>query len=115
VEFAQHFWFYGNITEEQATAELSLGNSNTFLVRGAADIHLLCLRIGGWRYDLAINRSIEGYWLEGKNLVFKSIPGVIAHYQKYPIEEEDQQVLGVACDRRSSGIYFVYALWVSSY
>jgi hypothetical protein len=42
--------------------------------------------------------------LDGKGQCFKSIPEVIAHYKKFPIVEEDQQVLGVACDRRTSGI-----------
>lgn len=103
-EFTDHYWFYGNISDEQATAELSLGNSNTFLVRHTSDTLMLSSRISGWRYDQVIHCSPEGYWLEGKEQQFKSITGLIAHYQKFPIEEQDQQVLGMPCDRRSSGI-----------
>lgn len=105
MELDQHHWFYGSITEEQATAELSLGSGNNFLVRHTSDNLILSSKRGGWRYDTVIHHFPEGYWLEGKDHRFKSISEVIVHYQKYPIDEKDQQVLGMARDRRSSGIY----------
>ena len=52
---------------------------------------------------MVIEHGADGYWLEGKYHCFESIPEMIAHYQEFPIDEDDQQVLGMPCDRRSSG------------
>ena len=103
-ELNKYHWFYGNITEEQIKAELSLGNGNHFLVRHTSDILILSLNIQGWVQHMPIHYSPEGYYLEGKDRHFKSVPEMIAYYKKNPIEEKRLQVLGKACDRRSSGI-----------
>jgi dihydrofolate reductase len=39
------------------------------------------------RKDYVINHSPEGYRLEGKCELFRSIQEMIAHYQRFPIEE----------------------------
>jgi hypothetical protein len=101
VELKEHNWFYGNVTEEQVDVELGNGDSNVFLVRHTSNTLILSAKMKGWREDYVINNSPEGYWLKGKGQKFKSMPELIAHYQSFPIEE--QQVLGVACDRTASG------------
>jgi hypothetical protein len=100
VELKEHNWFYGNITEEQADVELD--GSNGFLVRHSSNTFILSTRMRGWKEDYVIDHSPEGYWLKEIGQIFKSIPEMIAHYQSFPIEE--QQVLGMACDRTVSGI-----------
>ena len=104
-ELKKYHWFYGNITEEQTKAELSLGNGNHFLVRHTSDILILSLKIRGYVQHIIIHYSPEGYYLEGKDRYFQSVPEMTAYYQKYPIEEKRLQVLGKACDRGSSGIF----------
>jgi hypothetical protein len=99
VELDMHNWFFGNITEEQATVELS--GSNGFLVRHTSNTLILSTRMRGWRKDYVIDHSPEGYWLKEIGQIFKSVPQLIEHYQKFPIEE--QQVLGVVSDRTASG------------
>ena len=94
-------WFYGNITEEQTKAELSFGNGNSFLVRNTLT---LSSKIRGWVQHTVINYGPEGYCLEGKDRHFRSVREMIAHYQNFPIDKENQQVLGKACDRKSSGM-----------
>ena len=104
-ELKKYHWFYGNITEEQTNVELTFGGtSNHFLVRHTSDILILSFKIRGWIQHIPIHYSSEGYCLEGKDRHFQSVPEMIAYYQKYPIEEKHLQVLGKACDRRSSGI-----------
>ena len=103
-ELNKHHWFYGNITEEQTNVELSSGDSNHFLVRHTSDILILSFKMRGWVQHITIHHSPEGFCLEGKDRHFQSVPEMIAYYQKYPIEEKRLQVLGKACDRRSSGI-----------
>ena len=103
-ELKKYHWFYGNTTEEQTNVELNFGDSNQFLVRHTSDILILSLQIRGWAQHITIHYSPEGYYLEGKDRHFQSVPEMIAYYQKYPIEEKHLQVLGKACDRRSSGI-----------
>ena len=105
-ELNKYHWFYGNITEEQIKAELSLGNDNHFLVRHTSDILILSLKIRGCVQHLTIHYSTEGYCLEGKDRYFQSVPEMIAYYQEYPIEAKHLQVLGKARDRRLSGILF---------
>ena len=101
-ELNKYHWFYGNITKEQTNVELTFRCSNDFLVRHTSDILILSLKIRGCVQHITIHYSPEGYHLEGKDRYFHSVPEMIAYYQKYPIEE--LQVLGKACDRRSSGI-----------
>ena len=99
-ELNKYHWFYGNITEEQAKAELGLGNSNAFLVRYTSDTLIL-----SWGLQhTTIHCNPGGYCLEGRDRHFWSIPEMIGYYQYYPIEEKRLQVLGKACDRRSKGI-----------
>ena len=103
-ELKKYHWFYGNITEEQTKAELSSDDDNSFLVRHTSDTLVISSRIRGWLQHTVIHCSPKGYCLEGKNRHFQSIHEMIKFYQKYPIEEENLQVLGKACDRRASGI-----------
>ena len=102
-DLKKYHWFYGNITEEQTKAELNIGIGNIFLVQHNSDHLIISFRIRGWDQHTAVHYSPEGYCLEGKDKHFRSIPEMIAHYQKYPIEEKYLQVLGRGCDRRSSG------------
>ena len=104
-ELNKYHWFYGNTTEEQTNVELSFIGSNNFLVRHTSDILILSLKIRGRVQHITIHYSPEGYYLEGKDRYFQSVPEMTAYYQKYPIEEKHLQVLGKACDRGSSGIF----------
>ena len=110
-ELNKYHWFYGNITEKETKVELCFSNSNTFLVRYTSDILILSSTIRGWVQHTIIHYSPEGYCLEGKDKHFWSVPELIAHYQIYPIDDEYRQVLGKACDRRSSGIYNYTFSW----
>ena len=98
VELSKHDWFYGKISREHAAAELSLGNGNKFLVS-----LLLTSKVRGWVQHTAICYNPEGYCLEGKDKHFNNIADIIEYYQKFPIDEKNLQVLGMACDRTTSG------------
>ena len=104
VELTKHDWFYGEMTEEQVERVLSCGNDNRFLVRQLRNSLILSSRILGWRHCYVIKRSPTGYYLEGKDMYFKNISEMLTHYKKVPIDENDQ-VLGTACDRKSSGMH----------
>jgi hypothetical protein len=111
-ELSKHGWFYGDITEQQATVELGNIHNNGFLVRHSSQTLILSIRLRGWRKDYAINYSPEGYQLEGKDLRFKSVLELIEHYQNSPIDE--RKVLGMPCDKTASGIAYSYQVhWCS--
>ena len=50
-----------------------------------------------------ILHSPEGYRLEGKERVFETVPDMIVHYQQFPIDVHQLQVLGRATDHILSG------------
>ena len=103
VELIKNDWFYGEMTEEMVERVLSIGNGNKFLVRQLGNSLILSSRILGWRHCYVIERSPRGYFLEGKDMYFKNISEMLTHYQKVPIVKN--QVLGTACNRKSSGMY----------
>ena len=92
-DLMKYDWYHGNITREQADLAIrQSGNSNLFLVRNSGHTLILSKQIRGWNSHDTIHHSPEGYHLEGKQEVFKSVPEMIAHYQRHPIM--DDQVLG---------------------
>ena len=100
MELTKYNWFHGKMTEEQVESALSIGNCNHFLVRQSGNYLILSTTIKGWRHHYVINRSPRGYCLEGKNEYFKSVSKLLKHYQKIPIDDKNDQVLGTACDRK---------------
>ena len=102
-DLLKHSWYHGRISEEQANAALSMGNNNTFLVRQSSNALILSKRVNGWKSHDIIHRSPEGYRLEGKEKVFKSVSELIEHYQKFPIKESGNQVLGSGIDKQLTG------------
>ena len=98
-------WFHGSISEEQANTALSTSNHNKFLVRQSNHSLILSNKINGWKSHSIIHHSPEGYRLEGKERVFKTVPEMIAHYQKFPISNRNLQVLGTPIDKAASGKY----------
>ena len=70
---------------------------NYFLVRQSANDLILSARLHGWMKHLTINRSPEGYCLQERKKLFKTIPEMITHYQMFPVD--GTQSLGTACDR----------------
>ena len=92
-DLLQYDWYHGNISREQADLAMKLsGSNNPFLVRNSGHTLILSKQILGWNSHDTIHCSPEGYHLEGKEEVFKSVPEMISHYQRYPIEGD--QVLG---------------------
>ena len=85
------------LSREHAAAELSFGNGNKFLVWNTSD------NFKGQRLGTTHCYTPEGYCLEGKDKNFNNIADIIEYYQKFPIDEKNLQVLGMACDRRTSG------------
>ena len=108
MELSKHDWFYGRISKEHAAAELSLGNGNKYLVWNTSDTLLLTSKVRGWVQHTAICYSPEGYCLEGKDKYFNNIADMIEYYQKFPIDEKNLQVLGMPCDRRTSGTIMLH-------
>lgn len=74
------------------------GHGNKFLVRVSSHNLVLSKTVRGWISHEAIQRSPAGYHLEGKGLMFKAIPELISHYQQFPINDGEKQVLQVAAD-----------------
>ena len=101
-DLMKYNWYHGNISVEQAEIVFNYGADNTFLVRHSGNKLTLSYIIRGWNVHDIIHRSPEGYRLEGKEKVFRSVPGMIEHYKKFPIRGE--QVLGSAVDKVLSGI-----------
>ena len=77
------------------------GNYNWFLVRQSSNDLLLTSQREGWYYHHLINYSTEGYCLEGKKKIFKTIAEMILHYLTFPIDTGSKQILGIGCDRKS--------------
>ena len=75
---------------------LSSGTKNRFVVRHSGKELVLSKCIRGWKSHDIIHRSPLGYRLDGKELVFRSVPEMIAHYQQHPIKFN--QVLGEAIE-----------------
>ena len=101
----KHSWYHGNITKEQAEAGLKgQATDNGFLIRASGKSLLLSKRIHGWVSHDIIHCSPRGYQLDGKDKVFKSVPNMITHYQRHPID--GTQVLGTAIATVPSGIHY---------
>ena len=104
VELTEHDWYH-ELTKEQAESALSIGKGNRFLIRPSANNLVLSSRILGWQHHYVIESSPRGYTLEGKNEYFKSISEMLTHYQRVPIDEKNDQLLGTAFDRTYPGTY----------
>ena len=94
-DLTRYHWYYGEITEEGSISVLY--QEASFLVRQFADNIILSAKLQGWIKHFIINRSPEGYCLQGRKNIFKTIPEMITHYQKFPVD--GTQKLGTACDR----------------
>ena len=99
-DLTKYHWYYGEITEEETMSVLykqsEILKHNCFLVRQSDNL-ILSAKIKVWIKHFTINQSPEGYCLQGKNTIFKTIPEMITHYQTFPVE--GTQKLGTACDR----------------
>ena len=91
-ELMKYNWYRGNISEEQAEIALCNTGQNAYLVRHSGTKLILSNRTKGWLSHDVIHCSPDGYRLEGKEKVFKSVPEMIAHYKQYPMR--GSQVLG---------------------
>ena len=96
-DLIRYHWYYGKITEEETISVLYQEISNCYLVRQSANDLILSAKIKGWIKHFTINQSPEGYCLQGRNTIFKTIHEMITHYQTFPVERT--QKLGTACDR----------------
>lgn len=105
-ELREYDWFHGKLTTEHAEADLSIGHHNKFLVRYSNNTLILSARICGWNRQDVINCSPGGCYLDGKDKHFRSTSEMIEYYQKFPIDEECHQVLGIPCNQQSSGTYW---------
>ena len=92
-------------TEEQ--------NSNFFLVRQSAEGLILSARLQGWIEHFTINWSPEGYCLQGRKKLFKTILEMITHYRMFPVEET--QKLGTACDRSMYHSYVIKLTMINNF
>ena len=100
-DLTKYDWYHGNITEEQADMALSIGNANRFLVRHTNNSLILSSVSNGCHSHDIIHRSPEGYRVDGKEEVCKTVLEIIGHYNLYPFR--GNLVLGKAVDRNSSG------------
>ena len=100
-DLTRYHWYYGEVTEEETRSVLYLQagkqNSNCFLVRQSADDVILSASLQRWMKHFTINRSPEGYCLQERKKLFKTIPEMITYYQMFPVD--GTQSLGTACDR----------------
>ena len=110
-DLMKYDWYHGNITEEQAEIAISTGYNNRFLVRHSDLSLILSKSIAGWKSHDIIHRSPEGYRLEGKEKVFKTVPEMIAYYKLFPIKED--QVLGKTVKKVLPGINNCFILTYS--
>ncbi len=86
------------MSEEEADIAIR-GIGNRFLVRQSSNDLFLTSKRRGWIYHHLIKYSTEGYCLEGKEKMFKTIPEMILHYLTFPIDTDSKQILGIGCDR----------------
>ena len=75
---------------------------NCFLVRQSDKDLILSARLKGWIKHFTIGRSPEGYCLQGKMIIFKTIPEMITHYLMFPVD--GIQLLGSAYNRPISSM-----------
>ena len=101
-ELMKYNWYHGNISKEQAEITLSTGQGNPFLVWHSGNKLTLSYTTKGWISHDIIHRSPEGYCLEGREKLFKTVCEVIDHYKRFPIVKD--QVLGKAADKVSSSM-----------
>ena len=98
-------WYHENTTEDQAHVLLRKQGArvggNCFLVRHCGNDLILSSQLIGYIHHDVINKNHMGYHLEGKEAFFETIPDLVAHYQKFPVN--GRQLLGMACDRALSG------------
>ena len=109
-DLMKYTWYHGNISKEQADTALSAQKGNTFFVRHLGKKLILSYRTLGWISHDIIHRSPEGYHLEGKEKVFKSVAEMIHQYKKFPIK--GKQVLGKEA-ALSGIIYILYCCHIS--
>ena len=95
-------WYHGNISKEQADIAIA-GNMNRFLVRHSENKLILSYITTGWKSHDIIHRTPEGYRLEGKEKVCKTVHELTEYYQQHPIRRG--QVLGNPADKVSSGTW----------
>ena len=101
-------WYHGNISEEQADIAIADGNINKFLVRHSDNKLILSHVTRGWKSHDTIHHSSEGYHLEGKEEVFKTVSEMIQHYKLFPITKD--QILGKAVDKTLSGKCYTHKI-----
>ncbi len=105
----RYHWYHGNMTKEKAERVLSEGDHNTFLVRhSSSDLFLSSERRGMVHHHL-INYTTEGYHLEEKEIIFKTLTKMITHYLSSPIDSDSDEVLGIGCNR--PGTYMMVQLF----
>ncbi len=95
----RYHWYHGNMTKEKAERVMSEGDHNIFLVRhSSSDLFLSSKRRGTVHHHL-IKYNTEGYHLEEKEIIFKTLPEMITHYLFSPVDSDSDEVLGMGCHR----------------
>ena len=108
-ELNEQGWYHGYVSKEQAEAGLkSQVEDNGFLVRLFSSRLILSMRIWGWVSHTVIHHNRQGYRLDMKEEVFKSVPDMIQHYKNHPIENTGQ-VLGTGIARVPSSEFLSHS------
>ncbi len=95
----RYHWYHGNMNKDKAERVLSEEDRNTFLVRhSSSDLFLSSKRREMVHHHL-INYNTEGYHLEEKEIIFKTLPEMITHYMSSPVDSDSDEVLGIGCHR----------------
>ncbi len=108
----RYHWYHGNRTKEKAVRVLSEGDHNVFLVRHSSHDLFLSSKRRGMIHHHLINYNTEGYHLEEKEIIFKTLPEMITHYLFFPVDSDSDQVLGIGCHR--PGMYMGGQLDITS-
>ncbi len=108
----RYHWYHGNVTKEKAERVMSEGDHNVFLVRHSSHDLFLSSKRGGMIHHHLINYNTEGYHLEEKEMIFKTLPEMITHYLFFPVDSDSDQVLGIGCHR--PGMYMGVQLDITS-
>ena len=104
----RYHWYHGNMTEEKAERFMSGGYHNIFLVRYSFNNLFLSSKRQGMVHHHLINYNTEGYHLEKKELIFKTLPDMITHYFFSPVDSDSDQVLGIGCHRPGININLIF-------
>ncbi len=99
-------WYHGKMNNERAEIVLEQGDHNKFLVRQYSDDLYLSSKRKGWIHHHLIIYNTDGYRLEERENVFKTIPEMISYYCTFPVNINSNQVLGVGCENKGSFNYY---------